>query len=198
MKTKIRIGHPAYSGANRATLALSKAAAVRELRARGAKRDEARAAVNDVCTRLGGHKCITVDHNLIEVLHWSGIAGTTAFDTGSGLEYYAGKLASDKVGYQHALARYKGLAAFALLDPDRKDHWKRMGALYGYPECCITQFTTDCCAATKAAYPRAAWSKSGYVPCMKCVPRALEDFDKFVSEVIVPNRRSKLVFGPDA
>lgn len=88
MKTKIRVGHPAYSGANRGTLTMSKAAAVRELRARGAKRDVARAAVNDVCTRVAGHTCITVDHSLIEVLHWSGIVNKVFFDVGSGVQEF--------------------------------------------------------------------------------------------------------------
>lgn len=45
IKTVIRIGHPAYTGANAMRLCFSKAQAIRVLRNRGAKRDDARAAV---------------------------------------------------------------------------------------------------------------------------------------------------------
>lgn len=199
MKTKIRIGHPAYSGANRGTLAMSKAAAVRELRARGAKRDVARDAVNDVCTRISGHTCITVDHSLIEVLHWSGIVGTTAFDTGSGVqEFVPPKVTVEERRRKFAIDHFKGIAKLALADPFRKGQWTKMGHFYGYPECCVNQFTTDCCAETKATYPSGPWRLTGYVPCMDCASKAIGDFDKFVAEAIIPNRESNLAFGPSA
>jgi len=54
-KTVIQIGHGAYRGANALKFCRSKAAAVRELRERGVKRDVARSLVNDVCKRLGGY-----------------------------------------------------------------------------------------------------------------------------------------------
>jgi hypothetical protein len=43
--SKFRIGHPAYKSENHMAYANSKADAVRELRSRGCKRDDARAAV---------------------------------------------------------------------------------------------------------------------------------------------------------
>lgn len=45
-----RIGHGAYSGANRLVVAKTKAAAIRELRNRGVKRDAARKAINDLAS----------------------------------------------------------------------------------------------------------------------------------------------------
>ena len=69
----IRIGHPAYSGDNAMKYARSKAAAVRELRARGVKRDVARIKVNDVLSRLGGYAtvCAGAIGNPIEVGNYS-------------------------------------------------------------------------------------------------------------------------------
>ena len=52
---KIRIGHSAYTGANRLAIVNSKAAAVRELRERGLTRDAARAIIN----RIHAHYEIT-------------------------------------------------------------------------------------------------------------------------------------------
>jgi len=57
-KTVIRIGHPAYRGANAVQYCFSKSMAVRALRARGVKRNVARDAVNDVTSRIGGYKTI--------------------------------------------------------------------------------------------------------------------------------------------
>ena len=45
---KIRIGHSAYTGANRLAIVNSKAAAVRELRERGFTRDRARDVINRI------------------------------------------------------------------------------------------------------------------------------------------------------
>lgn len=51
----VQIGQFAYHGENRGKICRSKAAAVRELRERGVKRDVARHLVNDVCKRLSGY-----------------------------------------------------------------------------------------------------------------------------------------------
>jgi hypothetical protein len=53
-KTIIRVGHPAYSGPNRAKWCKGKAAAVRELRLRGFKRDDARDLVDRVAAKDAG------------------------------------------------------------------------------------------------------------------------------------------------
>lgn len=58
-KTVIRIGHPAYNGANAMKYCFSKAEAVRELRARGVSRDVARTKVNDVSKRAGGYATLS-------------------------------------------------------------------------------------------------------------------------------------------
>ena len=44
-KVLIRVGHPAYQGANAVRLCFSKAQAIRVLRNRGIKRDDARKAI---------------------------------------------------------------------------------------------------------------------------------------------------------
>lgn len=49
----IKIGHPAYQGANAPALAKSKSEAVRTLRERGCTRDAARAAINLAMTGCG-------------------------------------------------------------------------------------------------------------------------------------------------
>ncbi|AJG18829.1 hypothetical protein [Cupriavidus basilensis] len=64
--TRIKIGNGAYAGVNSFALAYSKAAAVRELRDRGLKRDDARKAVNEaaqgqyLCVRGQGFDVIEV------------------------------------------------------------------------------------------------------------------------------------------
>lgn len=70
----VRIGHPAYRGDNAMKYCNSKAAAVRELRSRGVKRDAARAAVNDVCSRLGGYTTIRASEysDVIEIGNYTG------------------------------------------------------------------------------------------------------------------------------
>ena len=55
-----RIGHPAYTGANRSQWVGSKSAAVAALRERGVKRDDARAAVNRVFDEKAGSCGATV------------------------------------------------------------------------------------------------------------------------------------------
>ena len=68
MKKQICIGHPGYAGANAVAICHSKAAAIRELRNRGVKRDPARDAVNDVCLRAAGYTTVRPDIlNIIEV-----------------------------------------------------------------------------------------------------------------------------------
>lgn len=59
IQTVIRIGHPAYNGANAEKFCFSKSAAVRELRNRGIKRDMARAKVNAVCLKFGGYATVS-------------------------------------------------------------------------------------------------------------------------------------------
>lgn len=49
MAIKIKIGNGAYQGANALKIVRSKAAAVRELRNRGVRRDDARSTVNAAC-----------------------------------------------------------------------------------------------------------------------------------------------------
>lgn len=71
-QTVIRIGHSAYSGINALSIANSKAAAVRELRARGVLRNTARDAVNNVCKRIDGYKVIeTAAFGVIELYNGS-------------------------------------------------------------------------------------------------------------------------------
>lgn len=87
MKSQIRIGHPAYSGANRVFHALSKAAAVRELCERGLTRDRARNVVNEVCKRVAGYATVEANYQCIEILHWAGHAEGYEFETtGSGIQ----------------------------------------------------------------------------------------------------------------
>ena len=52
-KVMIRVGHPAYQGANAVRLCFSKSQAVRVLRNRGVKRDDARKAI-DTAINDGG------------------------------------------------------------------------------------------------------------------------------------------------
>lgn len=52
-KTLIRVGHSSYSGANAMRLCFSKQQAVRVLRNRGVKRDDARKAVNKALAEQG-------------------------------------------------------------------------------------------------------------------------------------------------
>ena len=51
--TLIRVGHSAYTGSNKYRLCFSKAQAVRVLRNRGVKRDEARNAVHKALVNRG-------------------------------------------------------------------------------------------------------------------------------------------------
>lgn len=64
----VKIGHGAYSGANALKIVVGKAAAVRELRERGFKRDDARSIVNRVSARPNGYEIAEVKYNLVEVL----------------------------------------------------------------------------------------------------------------------------------
>jgi hypothetical protein len=52
-KTLIRVGHSAYTGSNKYRLCFSKAQAVRVLRNRGVKRDDARKAVQEALINRG-------------------------------------------------------------------------------------------------------------------------------------------------
>jgi hypothetical protein len=72
-QTVIRVGHPAYNGANAAKYCFSKSSAVRELRNRGIKRDVARAKVNAVCSKLGGYATISEGlGDVVEVGNYTG------------------------------------------------------------------------------------------------------------------------------
>lgn len=65
--TLIYIGHGAYQGTNSLRMCFSKAQAVRVLRARGVKRDDARKAVNSVCATSSGYSCVRAGFDPIEV-----------------------------------------------------------------------------------------------------------------------------------
>lgn len=72
-KTVITVGHSAYSGANALRTCFSKAQAVRVLRARGVKRDDARKAVNVVAANPSGYATVRSGFDPIEVRNeqWS-------------------------------------------------------------------------------------------------------------------------------
>ena len=63
----IKIGHGAYSGANALAYVVGKAAAVRELRERGMKRDDARDLVKRVTSIPNGYACGEANHQVVEV-----------------------------------------------------------------------------------------------------------------------------------
>lgn len=65
-KTLIRVGHPAYNGANAMRMCFSKAQAVRVLRNRGLKRDDARKAVNEALA--SGGKSVWSDERKFECI----------------------------------------------------------------------------------------------------------------------------------
>ena len=75
-------------------------------------------------------------------------------------------------------------------NPERAEHWKRMGEFYGYPACCVSVFIKNCCAATKRYYDSAPWDGTGFVPCMCCAVEAAKDFPAWVATRITPNRVS--------
>lgn len=72
---------------------------------------------------------------------------------------------------------------------DRAIYWEVMGSYFGYPACCVKQFTLDCCAETKEKVgdEEPPFYAVGFVPCMKCLDKAY-DFTKFVENVINRNR----------
>lgn len=72
---------------------------------------------------------------------------------------------------------------------DRAIHWEVMGAYFGYPACCIKQFSLDCCRETKQKVgdDEPPFYQVGFVPCIKCLDNAY-DFTKFTETVIKPNR----------
>ena len=63
----IKIGHGAYTGSNALKFVVGKAAAVRELRERGFKRDVAREAVNRVCSIPNGWITAEQNYTLTEI-----------------------------------------------------------------------------------------------------------------------------------
>lgn len=72
-KTVITIGHSAYSGTNALRMCFSKAQAVRVLRARGVKRDDARNAVSVAAGCPSGYATVRSGFDHIEVRNeqWS-------------------------------------------------------------------------------------------------------------------------------
>lgn len=70
-----------------------------------------------------------------------------------------------------------------------------MGIHFGFPECCIKEFTADYCETTKRLYPEGPWVGTGFIPCACCAAAAL-DFPTFVAERITPNRLCSTPF-PD-
>lgn len=68
--TLIRIGHPAYQGANAMRLCFSKAQAVRVLRNRGVKRDDARKVVQKTLAEGG----CTISSNGLDVIEVSNMS----------------------------------------------------------------------------------------------------------------------------
>jgi len=74
-KTLIRVGHNAYKGVNGLRMCFSKAQAIRVLRNRGVKRDDARTAVN-ATIKDGGYSVRPVDSmfDSIELCNYSGLS----------------------------------------------------------------------------------------------------------------------------
>ncbi|MEI6873242.1 MAG: hypothetical protein WCL08_13260 [Verrucomicrobiota bacterium] len=68
MKTLITIGHPAYEGANAYRRCFSKAQAVRVLRNRGFKRDDAREIINHLPHESNPWAVTSPEGRLIEVV----------------------------------------------------------------------------------------------------------------------------------
>lgn len=66
--------------------------------------------------------------------------------------------------------------------------YRLLGALYGFPTCCVRAFCTTYCSETKAHYPKGPWYGTGFIPCLSCAPAAAKDFPRFVAEKITPNR----------
>ena len=56
------------------------------------------------------------------------------------------------------------------------------GLKSGYPKCCIEQFILDCDNDVYPALDRL--SLDGYVPCLSCQAKILEDIDKRVFELL--------------
>jgi hypothetical protein len=69
IKIVLRIGHPAYTGANAVRVCFSKAQAVRVLRNRGAKRDDARIAVATALRDVGS-SCKLGDYQYCELMDY--------------------------------------------------------------------------------------------------------------------------------
>ena len=68
-----------------------------------------------------------------------------------------------------------------------------MGLYYGYPDCCIVEFTARALRifAKRApeAFPAGPWDDSGYLPCRECQAKILSvGIDKFAADVIAPKR----------
>jgi hypothetical protein len=71
-----------------------------------------------------------------------------------------------------------------------------LGSYFGFPECCVKEFTANYCETTRRLYPEGPWMGTGFIPCPCCAPAALE-FDQFVANHITPNRRCSTPFPND-
>lgn len=78
----------------------------------------------------------------------------------------------------------------------RKSWFVATGVYYGFPLCCAIAMETNFCFDTKDAYPDGPWVGSGFVPCLACAKKAVENFSRFVEQNIKPNRVCKSPF-PD-
>ncbi len=84
-------------------------------------------------------------------------------------------------------------------------HWTAMGRLFGYPECCITDFmrrvrgdmTFQEMKEENASFHGKPWGNTGFIPCRTCRPDAEKDFVAFVAERITPNRKYDKPFPED-
>lgn len=76
------------------------------------------------------------------------------------------------------------------------------GAAYGYPACCIMPFVERAerifSTGKREPFPSGPWDNTGYLPCADCRERILkEGMDKFVAEVIAPERECPTPFPID-
>jgi hypothetical protein len=76
----------------------------------------------------------------------------------------------------------------------RSSWWYACGIYYGYPECCVEQFSKDACNETVELYPEAPWIGTGFIPCPACAQKIGPDFSRFVDEVITPRRIEPVPF----
>lgn len=71
----------------------------------------------------------------------------------------------------------------------RERSYRLKGQTFGYPPCCVDEFAKDRTRKYGLRRP-GPWTGSGFVPCDGCAEEARKDFLKFVSERIMPFRRT--------